>query len=64
MLMIFLHRTQIEDPWFEDKARRNRRVQYALTTTAFQNAMNRVEPSPCEQVPSTLAGIREFADYL
>ena len=64
LLMIFLHRTQIEDPWFEDKARRNRRVQYALTTTAFQNAMNRVEPFPCEQVPSTLAGIREFADYL
>ncbi|MGD8955674.1 MAG: ARMT1-like domain-containing protein [Desulfobacterales bacterium] len=64
LLMIFLHRTQIEDPWFEDKARRNRRVQHALTTTAFQNAMNRVEPISCEQVPSTLAGIREFADFL
>jgi hypothetical protein len=26
--------------------------------------MNRVEPFPCEQVPSSLAGIREFADFL
>jgi hypothetical protein len=64
LMMIFLHRTQIEDPWFEEKARRNRRVQLALNTTAFQNAMNRVEPFPCEQVPGTLSGIREFADYL
>ncbi len=64
LLMIFLHRTQIEDPWFEEKARRNRRIQLALNTTAFQNAINRVEPFPCEQVPGTLAGIREFADYL
>jgi len=64
LLMIFLHRTQIEDPWFEEKARRNRRIQLALNTTAFQNAINRVEPFPCEQVPDTLAGIREFADYL
>jgi hypothetical protein len=64
LLRIFLHRTQIEDPWFEEKARRNRRIQLALNTIAFQNAINRVEPFPCEQVPGTLAGIREFADYL
>jgi hypothetical protein len=64
LLMIFLHRTQIEDPWFEEKARRNRRVQLALNTNAFQNAMNRVESFPCEQVPGSLAGIREFADFL
>ncbi len=64
LLMIFLHRTQIEDPFFEEKSRRNRRVQIALNMPAFQNAMNRVEPFPCEKVPGTLAGIREFADYL
>ncbi|MFZ0242050.1 MAG: ARMT1-like domain-containing protein [Desulfobacterales bacterium] len=64
LMMIFLHRTQIEDPWFEEKAQRNRRLHLALTTPAFQNAMNRVTPFPCEQVPGTLAGIREFADYL
>ena len=64
LVMIFLNRTLIEDPYMYDKAVRNQRMQDALNSKAFFNAMNRVDKRFFSKLPQTLTSIREQADYL
>jgi uncharacterized protein with ATP-grasp and redox domains len=64
LLMIFLNRIQIEDPYLNEKALRNHRMYRALHSNAFKKAMNHVEKAHITRAPRTLTGMRELADYL
>ena len=64
LLMIFLNRTRIEDPYREEKELRNRRVSAALNSKAFLGAMNSVQVGRHVKIPRTLSGFREMADDL
>jgi len=64
LLMIFLNRIQIDDPYLHEKALRNHRMHRALHSNAFKMAMNHVEKAHFTLAPRTLNGMRELADYL
>lgn len=64
LMRIFLNRTQIEDPCTNDKNLRNFRVQKALNSEAFQNAINYVSDSDLDKSNITLMQIKEIVEYL
>ncbi|UCF95553.1 MAG: hypothetical protein JSW39_06040 [Desulfobacterales bacterium] len=64
LMRIFLNRTQIEDPYLDEKARRNRRVAHALDSEAFRSAMNHLDPADFRRRPTTLTGMRELAEHI
>lgn len=64
LLMIFLNRIQIEDPYSNEKALRNHRMHRALHSNDFKKAMNRVQKTDYTRAPRTLTGMRQLADYL
>ena len=63
LTQIFMNRTQIEDPYLFEKSERNRRAASVLNSEAFQNAMNRWEPSTRNH-PRTLSEIKMMAEHL
>jgi len=64
LLRIFLDRTQIEDPWLEEKRARNRRAMQALNSDAFIQAFNAVDNTDRSDTNTSLAGLREFIEHL
>jgi len=64
LIRIFLNHTQIEDPYIFEKATRNRQVGDALTSEAFQQALNQMDRSDIEKSPGTLTEIRELVEHL
>ena len=64
LIRIFLNRTQIEDPWTTEKAKRNLRVYNALNSNSFKSALNYVDHSDLRPASRTLSGIKEFAEHL
>lgn len=64
LIRIFLNRTQIEDPYVYEKRLRNRRMHQALNSEACRAALNRLEAEDLHNVPRTLRGVREMADYM
>ncbi len=63
LTQIFINRTQIEDPYYIEKAERNHRASVELASDAFQAAMNHLEPQPRNQ-PKTLSEIKMMAEHL
>jgi len=64
LLRIYLDRTQIEDPWLEEKRARNTRAYQALNTDAFVQVFNAIDLSGRSDSRPTLEGLREFIDLL
>ncbi len=64
LLGMFLRRTQIADPYAAEKSRHNLRVKNALSSEAFQNAINRVDAADFESLPATLSEIKKRVDYV
>ena len=64
LVRIFLNRTQIEDPCSNEKFVRNRRMQTALDSEAFSNAMSYIEKDFLDSLPQSLRRVREYADTL
>ena len=64
LMTIFLNRTQIEDPYLDEKAARNRRVSKILNSPAFQTAINHVDSSDLLSSPTTVTGIKELAENI
>jgi len=64
LIRIFLNHTQIEDPYIFEKTTRNRQVSNAITSKAFQQALNHMDRSDIEKSPETLTEIRELVEHL
>jgi hypothetical protein len=64
LIRIFINRTQIEDPYFFEKAIRNRRVSNALNSDTFVQAISLLDIGDFTDFPATLVEIRELANYL
>jgi len=64
LMTIFLNRTQIEDPYLDEKAARNQRVSKVLNSQAFQTATNHVDSSDLLSSPTTVTGIKELAENI
>ena len=64
LLNIFINRTQIEDPYLFEKARRNQRVDAVLASETFQQALNRLDPRDMAPPPPTLGQVRKLAETI
>ena len=64
LLRIFLNRTQIEDPYLYEKARRNNRAYNVLKSNALQKALNHFDPKAFKESPNSLAAIRGLTDQI
>ncbi|MGD9181362.1 MAG: hypothetical protein PVG15_07810, partial [Desulfobacterales bacterium] len=64
LVTIFLNRTQIEDPYMDEKVTRNRRVSKVLNSPVFQAAINHVDSSDLLPSPTTVTGIKELAEHI
>ncbi len=64
LIHIYLNRTQIEDPWADEKAARNQRVDTALRSKAFYDALNHWDPDDFEKPPANLGELKEAARQL
>lgn len=64
LMNIFLRRTQIEDPFVFEKARRNSRADAALNSEAFRRAIDHLDPSDRDNPPHTLREIRSRIDRI
>ena len=64
LVHIFLNRTQIVDPWAEEKKKRNRRVENVLCSKAFIEALNHWDLSEFENPPTNLAEIKRATRQL
>ena len=64
LIRIFLNRTQIEDPYVYEKRLRNRRMHQALHSDGCRRALDRLDSEDLQNVPQTLKGVREMADFV
>ena len=64
LLRIFIHRTQIEDPFWSEKLARNRRAAAVLTADAFGAALDHVDPHEIIAPLDNLSRIKQMADAL
>ena len=64
LVLIFLNRTQIEDPYISEKSLRNRRVGQILKSEAFNKAINFVAGSDLADPPTTLTEIKKLLEHL
>ncbi|MGD9081657.1 MAG: hypothetical protein PVG96_20095 [Desulfobacterales bacterium] len=64
LMTIFLNRTQIEDPYLDEKSTRNRRIRKVLDSQAFQTAINHVDSSDLLSSPTTVTGIKQLAEHI
>jgi len=63
LMSIFLKRTQIEDPYIYEKAKRNARASQALNSDAFKTALDHVDSTHFFSRTTTLAEIKEMARH-
>ncbi|MFH0730140.1 MAG: ARMT1-like domain-containing protein [Pseudomonadota bacterium] len=64
LIHIFLNRTQIVDPWAEEKRTRNLRTEIVLRSDAFNEALNHWDISEFEKPPANLAEIKRATRQL
>lgn len=64
LLGMFLKRTQIEDPYINEKTVRNQRARQVLSSPVFQKAINRVIRKDFDCMPQTLSELKIRADYI
>jgi len=64
LLKIYIDRTQIQDPYSQEKAARNARAFQALNSTAFQEALNHIDDAVLLSAPTGLNDVKERVDYL
>jgi uncharacterized protein with ATP-grasp and redox domains len=64
LLKIYINRTQIEDPYLCEKARRNKVASRILSSEAFLRALDHVDDSVLLSSPVSLEQVKEQADYL
>jgi len=64
LMKIFINRTQIEDPFMDEKSIRNRRAAVSLESDAFKRAFNHIEPSELEDPPETLSEIKNLIEFV
>ncbi len=64
LMRIFINRTQIEDPCISKKNLRNLRVRNALSSDAFNKAINYLADSDIDKSYKTLAQIREIVECI
>ena len=64
LLNIFINRTQIEDPYLFEKARRNQLAAKILAGNGFQQALNRLDPRDMTPPPPTLGQVRKLAETI
>jgi hypothetical protein len=64
LMRIFLNRTQIEDPCFNQKAEFNCRVKDRLASEEFKAAINQIEKKDIWPYPTTLAGINVLTEQI
>jgi hypothetical protein len=64
LVNIFLHRTQIADPYLCEKGMRNLRAANALKSRACKSALNRLDDSDLEDGRRTLIGTRERIRFI
>jgi hypothetical protein len=64
LLNIFINRTQIEDPYLFEKARRNQLAAKVLAGNGFQQALNRLDPREMTPPPPTLGQVRKLAETI
>lgn len=58
LIRIVLNWTQIDDPWRDEKARRNRRANLALNCPAFKKAIDRMDAAGPIKLPAGLDKMR------
>jgi len=64
LLTIFINRTQIEDPWMNEKALRNLRADAALRSESFSRALNHFESSDLPGSINTLTKMKGTIEHL
>jgi len=64
LMRIFLNHTLIEDPYFFEKAIRNRQASKALNSKAYKDAINYVSRVNLSDLPTTLTEIKEVLEHL
>jgi hypothetical protein len=64
LIHIFLNRTQIVDPWAEEKKKRNLRTENVLRSDAFKKALNHWDIREFEKPPANLAEIKRATRQL
>lgn len=64
LIHIFLNRTQIADPWAEEKKKRNQRAETVLSSDAFHEALNHWDIREFEKPPANLAEIKRATRQL
>jgi len=64
LLKIYLNRTQIEDPYLNEKSEQNLRASRVLNSEVFQKALDHVDDSVLLSSPLSLEQIKERVDYL
>lgn len=64
LINIFLNRTQIGDPWLEEKKERNQYMNFLLNSPDFKEAFNDFDPLKIKKIPHTLTGLKQISEYL
>lgn len=64
LVHIFLNRTQIVDPWAEEKRKRNLRAEIVLRSDTFNEALNHWDIHAFEKPPANLAEIKRATRQL
>jgi len=64
LINIFLHRTQIEDPFLFEKELRNRRMQLIMSTDAFNSAIEMVAAESLPRPPTTVSCLNALSARL
>jgi uncharacterized protein with ATP-grasp and redox domains len=59
LIHIFLNRTQIVDPWAEEKARRNSLAENVLRSKALNDALNHLDKNELEKIPASLSEVKQ-----
>ena len=64
LLGMFLRRTQIEDPFMNEKNNRYHRIKGALSSTELNEALNRASLSDFEGLPNRMSEIKKRVDFI
>lgn len=64
LIHIFLNRTQIVDPWADEKKERNRRAESVLSSGPFTEALNHWDIQEFQRPPTNLAEIKRVTREL
>ena len=64
LMKIFIKRTQIEDPYMDEKILRNRKAASVLESQAFQRALNLMDPSELDDLPETISDMKNLLAFM